>query len=100
MQLVKQVDDLHIVAAEAPVGDGPLLLRIDSDAEQYRFSYAVDGGAWILLGTGEERLIASEVANVWSGAYLGMFDESQNGAHGPPADFDWFDYEHEQESHK
>ena len=100
LQLVKQVDDLHIVAAEAPVGDGPLLLRIDSDAEQYRFSYAVDGGAWILLGTGEERLIASEVANVWSGAYLGMFAESQNGAHGPPADFDWFDYEHEQESHK
>jgi xylan 1,4-beta-xylosidase len=98
VQLVKQVDDMHIVAAEAPVGQGPLLLRIDSDAEHYRFYYSADQGAWQLLGTGEERLIASEVANVWSGAYLGMFAESQDATHGPPADFDWFDYKYESES--
>jgi len=92
LQLVKQVGDLRLVAAEVAVDDGPLLLRIDSDAEQYRFSYAVEDGVWTLLGTGEERLIASEIANVWSGAYLAMFCESQDAVHGPPADFKWFDY--------
>ena len=92
VQLVKQVDDIHVVAAEQPVDDGPLLLRIESDAEQYRFSYAREGGPWVLLGSGEERLIASEIANVWSGAYIGMFSECKDGSHGPAADFDWFEY--------
>jgi xylan 1,4-beta-xylosidase len=91
IQLRKQVDDLHVIAAEAEIEDGPLLLRIESDAEQYQFFYAKDGGAWNLLGTGEERLIASEVANVWSGAYLAMFSEGEN-AGTAIADFDWFDY--------
>ena len=92
VQLLKQVDDLHVIAAEAQIEDGPRLLRIESDAEQYRFFYAKDGGVWNLLGSGEERLIASEVANVWSGAYLGMFSECGEDAHATPADFDWFDY--------
>lgn len=92
VQLTKQVDDLHVIAAEALVVDGSLLLRISSDAEHYRFSYSEDGRTWILLGSGEERLIASEVANVWSGAYVGMFAEAQNATSEPPADFDWFDY--------
>jgi len=92
VQLVKQVDDLHVVAAEAEVGTGPLQLRIESDALQYRFFYATHEGDWTLLGSGEERLIASEVANVWSGAYLAMFSESTDAEHGAPADFDWFDY--------
>ena len=92
IQLVKQVDDLHLVAAEALIDDRPILLRIESDAEHYRFSYALDGGPFKLLGTGDERLIASEIANVWSGAYLGMFAEGQDAKDADVADFDWFDY--------
>jgi xylan 1,4-beta-xylosidase len=92
IQLLKQVDDLHVVSAEEAVAVGPIYLRIDSDAEQYRFLYSLDGTTWILLGTGDERLIASEIANVWSGAYLAMFVEAFDSRNTPPADFDWFDY--------
>lgn len=92
VQLLKQVDDIRTIAAEAPIVPGSLQLRIESTPETYTFSYLADGATWQKLGSGTERLIASEVANVWSGAYIAMFSESGSEAHSPPADFDWFDY--------
>jgi xylan 1,4-beta-xylosidase len=96
VQLVKQVSDMHEVTAEKEVGDGPLLLRIESTAESYKFSFATEGGAWVELGSGQERLIASEIANVWSGMYIAMFAVSPAGEDATPADFDWFEYKVEQ----
>lgn len=93
VQLIKQVSDMHEVAAEVPITEGPILLRIQSTAETYRFSFAQEGETWIQLGTGDERLIASEIAYVWSGAYLAMFSISPVPEKATPADFDWFDYQ-------
>ena len=84
---------MHDVTAEKAVAGGPLLLRIESIAESYKFSFASGGSAWVELGTGDERQIASEIANVWSGMYLGMFAVSAAGEAAAPADFDWFEYE-------
>jgi xylan 1,4-beta-xylosidase len=92
VQLVKQVSDMHEVTAETEVGDGPLLLRVESTAENYQFSFASVDGAWVKLGSGDERLIASEIANVWSGMFLAMFSISPPGARAAAADFQWFDY--------
>lgn len=92
VQLVKQVSDMHEVTREVQVGDGPLLLRVESTAESYKFSFAPEGDAWVELGSGDERQIASEIANVWSGMYLGMFAVSPGSTHAAPADFDWFEY--------
>lgn len=95
VQLVKQVSDMHEVTAEAEVEDGPVLLRVESTAESYRFSFAPEGGPWKTLGTADERQIASEIANVWSGMYIGMFALSPAGDDAAPADFDWFNYKAE-----
>jgi alpha-N-arabinofuranosidase len=92
VQLVKQVSDMHEVTEEEEVGDGPLLLRVESTAENYQFSFAPEGGAWVKLGSGDERQIASEIANVWSGMYLAMFSLSPQPERAAPADFAWFDY--------
>ena len=89
-QLIRHAGDMEEMAGEQPIPAGPLQLRISSDAETYTFEWTVDGKEWHVLGTGMERLIASEVANVWSGAYVGMF--SQTASDGPPADFRWFEY--------
>jgi alpha-N-arabinofuranosidase len=67
-------------------------LRIDSDADQYRFYYAESSDNWKLLGTGLERMISSEVANVWTGAYIGMYSSGNGKKCTVPADFDWFEY--------
>lgn len=90
--LEKHVGDITLRAAEESVADGPIRLRIESDAETYRFLYSAGGGSWKLLGTGLEKLIASEVANVWTGAYLGMFSACSSAPCKQPADFQWFDY--------
>jgi alpha-N-arabinofuranosidase len=92
VQLVKQVSDMHEVTREVEVADGPLLLRVQSTAESYKFAFAPEGGAWVDLGSGDERQIASEIATVWSGMYIGMFAISTAGKLAAPADFDWFDY--------
>jgi alpha-N-arabinofuranosidase len=92
VQLVKQVSDMHEVTAEVEVADGPMRLRVESTADVYQFSFATEGGAWVKLGSGDERPIASEVANVWSGMYLAMFSVSRYGEEATPADFEWFDY--------
>ena len=91
--LRKQAGDMQQIAAQAPLGAGPVRLRIDSDAQKYSFYYAEFGGDWKLLGTGLERLISSEVAAVWSGAYIAMYSSGNGRACVTPADFDWFQYE-------
>ncbi len=91
--LRKQAGDMQQVAAQAPAPNGPLRLRIDSDPQKYSFYYAGVNGDWKLLGTGQERLISSEIAAVWSGAYIGMHSSGNGSKCAAPADFDWFQYE-------
>lgn len=93
VQVVKQVGDIHVVAAQIPVPPGPLLLRIESDPLLYHFSYAESDGVWHEVGTAEAKLLAPEIASVWSGAYIGMFSASNGPQNGSPADFDWFEYQ-------
>lgn len=91
--LRKRAGDLEQIAAQAAAPAGPLRLRIDSDPEKYSFYYAGASGEWKLLGSGLERLISSEVAAVWSGAYIGMYATGNGKKSSAPADFDWFDYQ-------
>jgi xylan 1,4-beta-xylosidase len=92
VELIKQVSDMHEVTREVEVAKGPLLLRVESTAETYRFSFASEGGTWVDLGSGDERQIASEIANVWSGIYIAMFALNPQPERVSNADFDWFEY--------
>ena len=95
VELVKQVGDMHEVANRVPVPAGPLLLRIESDPFRYQFGFAAQDGVWHEVGTGDVNLLAPELANVWTGMYIGMFSASSpSGA--VPADFNWFDYNAEE----
>jgi len=91
--LRKEAGDLQQIAAQTSLSAGPVRLRIDSDPQKYSFYYADAGGDWKLLGTGLERLISSEVAAVWSGAYIGMYSSGNGKRCVGPADFDWFQYQ-------
>jgi alpha-N-arabinofuranosidase len=95
VELVKQVGDLYEIANRVPVPAGPLLLRIESDPFRYRFGFAAQDGIWHEVGTGEVNLLAPELANVWTGMYIGMFSASSVSS-AVPADFDWFDYNSEE----
>jgi alpha-N-arabinofuranosidase len=92
VELVKQVDDIHVVVGRTTVGEGPLLLRIESDPLKFHFSFSESDGAWHEIGTGEVKLLAPEIASVWTGTYIGMFSAAPQEKGAAPADFDWFDY--------
>jgi alpha-N-arabinofuranosidase len=91
VELVKQVGDMHEVTSRVPVSAGPVMLRIESDPLRYQFAFAAQDGIWHEVGTGEVNLLAPELANVWTGMYIGMFSASSPSS-ATPADFDWFDY--------
>jgi len=93
VMLRKQAGDMQEIAAQAAAPAGPLRFRIDSDPHKYSFYYAGANGDWKLLGTGLERLISSELAAVWSGAYIGMYSSGNGKPCSSSADFDWFQYE-------
>jgi alpha-N-arabinofuranosidase len=92
VQLRKSAGDITEETPPISIPDGPLQLRITSDAEAYHFYYATEPGKWNLIGSGTGRLIASEIANVWTGAYLGMYSTGNGTVSAAPADFDWADY--------
>ena len=93
IMLRKRAGDMLQIAGQAPAPSGLVRLRVDSDTEKYSFYYAAANSEWKLLGTGLERLISSEVAAVWSGAYIGMYSSGNGRRCTAPADFDWFQYQ-------
>jgi alpha-N-arabinofuranosidase len=89
--LRKCVGDIKVVTAMAEAGKGALQLKVEYDPEHYRFYYAQENGEWKLLGSGLERLISSEVADVWSGTMIGTYSTGNGYTVANPADFDWFE---------
>jgi alpha-N-arabinofuranosidase len=76
----------------ARIGAGVARLRIVSTAELYRFSYAVGDEAFHDLGDVETRYLSSEVADGFTGVFVGMFATGNGKESSAPADFDWFEY--------
>ena len=79
-------------AAKKPIGAGVVRLRIVSTAELYRFSYAAGDEAFHDLGEVETRYLSSEVADGFTGVFVGMFATGNGKESSAPADFDWFEY--------
>ena len=67
-------------------------LRIVSTAETYHFSYAAGDEAFHDLGEVETRYLSSEVADGFTGVFVGMFATGNGKESSAPADFDWFEY--------
>jgi len=74
------------------LGAGTVRLRIDTSAEIYRFSYALGDGPFQKLGEVETRYLSSEVADGFTGVFVGMFATGNGKESSVPADFDWFEY--------
>jgi alpha-N-arabinofuranosidase len=66
--------------------------RIVSTAETYRFSYAVGDESFQQLGEVETRYLSSEVADGFTGVFVGMFATGNGKDNAASADFDWFEY--------
>ena len=95
---VRQVvgPSLRPVTASAPAeGTESISLRIEAVPEEYRFSFALASAPdeWKSLGSAPTRLLSSEVAHGFTGAYFALYATGNGSPAATPATFDWFDYE-------
>jgi alpha-N-arabinofuranosidase len=84
------------VTASAPAnGLGPLTLRIEAVPTEYRLSFALADAPeeWTSPGSTPTRLLSSEVAHGFTGAFFALYATGNGDPAGTPAAFDWFDYE-------
>jgi alpha-N-arabinofuranosidase len=86
------IGSIRAEAARKPLSAGPVRLRIISTAETYRFAYANGDEAFHELGEVETRYLSSEVADGFTGVFIGMFATGTGRDSSAPADFDWFEY--------
>jgi alpha-N-arabinofuranosidase len=86
------IGSIRAEAVRKTVGPGVVRLRIVSTAETYRFSYAVGDEAFQQLGEVETRYLSSEVADGFTGVFVGMFATGNGKDSAASADFDWFEY--------
>jgi alpha-N-arabinofuranosidase len=84
---------LSAVTASARVPDGPLVLQVDAQPEEYTFSWGTPAGALTRLDAGVTRFLSSEVAGGFIGTYIGLYATGNGRPAAAPAAFDWFDYE-------
>ena len=83
---------LSAVVAEAPLSSDVVILAVDIDEDEYRFSYGADGEELQYLATGEMRYLSTEIAGGFTGVYLGLYATGNGQPSTTPARFDYFDY--------
>ncbi len=88
--LRKTVGDLSEEAATMPLAGNVQQLKVMMEPDNYHFMVKKDSG-WVEIGKGITNLIATEVAQVWSGAFIGMYSSGNGTPCKNPADFNWFD---------
>ena len=88
----RRIGDMVAIVAEEPVADGPVVLSIKADAEQYHFGCAAGDGDEKTLASGSTRYVSTEVAGGFTGVYLGMYATANNHESTNCAYFDWAEY--------
>jgi len=88
----RRIGSLACEVARARFEQMPLVLRIDSTADTYTFSYHVDGEAPHLLAKAETRYLSTEVAGGFTGVFWGLYATGNGQLCRTPAYFDWFEH--------
>ena len=77
VQLEKKAGGTAEIVASAPLdlpADGTVYLKIDADADTYRFSYALNPEDWITLGDAADgKILSTQTAGGFVGALFGLY---------------------------
>ena len=90
--LQKTVEDISMTAYEEPIREGAVVLQIEGSPSEYRFSYSQNGAPMKCIGKGSTKLLSGELAEIWTGNYIGLYATGNGRVSAVPADFDWFEY--------
>jgi xylan 1,4-beta-xylosidase len=93
VQLIARRAGQEEILAEQPVSAGRLYLKVEADQQDYSFYVATSSEDWQPLSEKVDgRILSTDVAGGFVGAYIGMYASSQGEASQNVADFDWFEY--------
>lgn len=82
------------MAAEVPVDEDRVFLKIRASVADYSLLYSMDGQDWVLLGGGSARALSPEdFANkmCFTGVVIGLYASGNGKPCAAPAYFDWFE---------
>ena len=87
----RRLSELSVVVARQTLEHRPVVLQIAGEKERYTFGCGMRGEV-SPLATASTRYITAEVADTFTGVYLGMYATGNGRPSTAPADFDWFEY--------
>ncbi|MBN1303255.1 MAG: glycoside hydrolase family 43 protein [Anaerolineales bacterium] len=81
------------LAARQPIRPGTVYLKIEARGQEYSFYASDTPGQWQPIFEGADgRILNTEIAGGFIGAYLGLYASSNGEPSQSTADFDWFEY--------
>jgi alpha-N-arabinofuranosidase len=89
--LRRRVGDLEAEVACVPIADGAVTLSVEASQREYVFSVTDAADATTRLGSAETKYLSSDLANTFTGVYIGMYATGRGKDCEAPADFDWFE---------
>lgn len=78
---------------ELPEGSDRIYLRVQNDCDTYTFVYGFTDQEYMIFADAvDARLLSTNIAGGFVGAYLGMYASANGQQSENAADFDWFEY--------
>jgi xylan 1,4-beta-xylosidase len=93
VRLIERREGREAVLAQKPVPAGRLYLKVEAAGQDYGFTYATAPEQWLPLAEKVDgRILSTDVAGGFVGAYIGMVASANGEESANVADFDWFEY--------
>jgi alpha-N-arabinofuranosidase len=95
LQLIVRSRGDERLLASSPYPQDKVQLKAEARGQDYSFYYRADEfGSWTALHErADGRVLSTDLAGGFTGAYIGMYASSQGAPSTNYADFDWFSYE-------
>jgi len=93
IRLIRREAGIDSLLAEQTISASAIYLKVEARGQAYQFHLAEQADRWRPLGESVNgRVLSTEVAGGFTGAYLGMYASSNGKPSQNVADFDWFRY--------
>jgi alpha-N-arabinofuranosidase len=94
IRLIERANGHEKIMAEHPlVASSRVYFKVEAAEQEYSFYYALTAEQWQpLIEKVDGRILSTDVAGGFVGAYIGMYASSNGQPSANVADFDWFEY--------
>lgn len=92
-QIIQRADGDDRLLGTVPIDGERIYFKVEAYEQDYSFYVATEPEAWITLYEGADgRILSTEIAGGFTGAYIGLYASSNGQPSDNVADFDWFEY--------